>query len=365
MFARSYVLQLSDNIKRSKEQAAKRGVWMGLAPTGYIHVTNDKGEKTIVLDPDRAPFIRKLFGMYTTDNHSLQTLKTAAIEMGLRTKKGEPLAISQINKISKKPFYCGMMDTKYGIVEHCYEPLTSQALFQQVQDVINGFHKKPHKTAIKLFIFKGLISCSTCGCVVTTEIHKGRYVYYSCTNAKKICKRVYVKEEELVKTLSEYLDQIALSGEQIASVTKYLKEIHESESQFHDESLSVLQKERDKIQKRLSQIYDDKLDGLINEKLYLEKVRECKKRQIEIAEQMKNHEKADKNFYVTANTVLNLGARAREILESSEVEEKRQLLNLVFQNLKLEGKRMLAEVREHFSTMIGIRTVQPIGGGEN
>lgn len=130
MFARSYVLQLSDNIKRSKEQAAKRGVWMGLAPTGYMHVTNEKGEKTIILDPDRAPFIRKLFEMYATGNHSLQTLKETAIQMGLRTKKGESLAISQINKILKKPFYCGMMDTKYGIVEHCYEPLISQALFQ-------------------------------------------------------------------------------------------------------------------------------------------------------------------------------------------------------------------------------------------
>lgn len=355
MFARSYVLQLSDNIKRSKEQAAKRGVWMGLAPTGYMHVTNDKGEKTIVPDPDRAPFIRKLFEMYATGNHSLQTLKEAAIQMGLRTKKGEPLAISQINKILKKPFYCGMMDTKYGIVEHCYEPLISQALFQQVQDVINGFHKKPHKTAIKPFIFKGLITCSTCGCVVTPEIHKGRYVYYSCTNAKKICKRVYVKEKELVKTLSEYLDQIALSEEQIASVTKYLKEIHESENQFHEESLTALQKERDKIQKRLSQIYDDKLDGLIDEKLYLEKVREYKKRQIEIAEEMKNHEKADQNFYITANMVMNLAARAREIFESSEVDEKRELVNLVFQNLKLEGKKMLTEVREPFSTMIGYK----------
>ena len=50
MFARSYVLQLSDNIKRSKEQAAKRGIWMGLAPTGYIHGVNEKGEKTIIPD---------------------------------------------------------------------------------------------------------------------------------------------------------------------------------------------------------------------------------------------------------------------------------------------------------------------------
>jgi len=37
---------------------------------------------------------------------------------------------------------------------------------------------------------------------------------------------------------------------------------------------------------------------------------------------MKNHEKADQNFYITANMMLNLAARAREIFESSEVGEK-------------------------------------------
>lgn len=59
--------------------------------------------------------------------------------------------------------------------------------------------------------------------------------------------------------------------------------------------------------------------------------------------------------YITANIVMNLAARAREIFESSEVDEKRELLNLVFQNLKLEGKKMLTEVREPFSTMIGYK----------
>ncbi len=352
MFARSYVLQLSDNIKRSKEQAAKRGIWMGLAPTGYMHGVNEKGEKTIIPDPDRAPFVLRLFEMYATGNHSLQTLKEAAIKMGLRTKKGEPLAISQINKILKKPFYCGMMDTKYGVVEHAYETLISKDLFQQVQNVINGYHKTPHKIAIKPFVFKGLITCANCGCVVTPEIQKKRYIYYSCTNAKKICKRMYVKEEKLVEILSGYLDQIALSQKQIEAVTKYLKEIHETESHFHTESLSSLQRERDKIQKRLSQIYDDKLDGVIDEKLYLEKVREYKTRQFEIADEMKNHEKADQNFYVTANMVLNLAARAKEIFLSSEVDEKRQLLSLVFQNLQLRGVNLSVSVQEPFLTML-------------
>lgn len=48
---------------------------------------------------------------------------------------------------------------------------------------------------------------------------------------------------------------------------------------------------------------------------------------------MVRHEKADHNFYVTANTanmVMSLATRAKEIFESSEVNEKRQLLNLVF-----------------------------------
>ncbi len=58
-------------------------------------------------------------------------------------------------------------------------------------------------------------------------------------------------------------------------------------------------------------------------------------------------------FYVIANVVMNLADRAREIFESSEVNEKCQLLNWVFQNLKLDGKKMLTQLCEPFSTMIG------------
>ncbi len=75
MFARSYVLQLSDNIKRSKEQSARNGVWLGLAPTGYMHTVDDKGDKTIVPDPELAPFIRKMFELYATGNYSLARLR--------------------------------------------------------------------------------------------------------------------------------------------------------------------------------------------------------------------------------------------------------------------------------------------------
>jgi site-specific DNA recombinase len=363
MFARSYVLQLSDNIKRSKEQAAKSGAWIGQAPIGYKHSTDDNGDKTIIPDPDRAPHIRKLFELYATGNYSLLALKEEAEKMGLRTKKGQKVAKSQIDDILKNSFYCGKMKTKYGVIQHRYESLIPVSLFHQVQNVSAGFHKKPFKAMSEPFVLRGLITCAHCGCLVTPEIKKKRYVYYSCTNAKGNCKRIYVREEPLVNTLSTYFDQIALSQEQIDAVTGYLKEIHDSENRFHKDCMDNLRREQERVQKRLSQMYDDKLDGLIDEAMYLDKVRVYKARQAEILEEMGRHHDADENFYVTANMVMNLAARSKEIFLSSEVAEKRQFLNLMFQNLKLDDqKNLILEVKEPFLTMMGIKngTIRPI-----
>ncbi len=159
----------------------------------------------------------------------------------------------------------------------------------------------------------------------------------------------------MVESLSQYFDHIALSEQQIAEVTSYLKKIDESESLFHTESLTALRKEQDRIQRRINQMYDDKLDGLIDEKMYLDKVKDYKARQEEIIKQMARHEKADHNFYVTANIVMNLATRPRDIFESSEVDEKRQLLDLVFQNLQLKDASLSFSLREPFLTMLDFK----------
>lgn len=352
MFARSYVLQLSDNIKRSKEQSARNGIWMGLAPTGYMHDVDEQGNKTIRPNPDLAPFITKMFELYATGNYSFRKLSDELTSMGARTKGGKPFAISQINKILKKPFYCGIRESKYGVVNHHYECLISPETFHRVQEIINGYQSKPHKTKARPFVLKGMITCAQCGCVVTPEIKKKRYIYYSCTNGKGECKRTYIREENLLKPLLEYFDRISLSEEQIETITEYLREIHHSEARFHKESMVTLRKEQDRIQKRIGQIYDDKLDGVIDEVMYLKKVKEYKARQAELIEEMKRHETADQNFYVTANMVLKLASRARELFESSEVDEKRQLLNFVFQNLQLDKKTLLIHTHEPFTAMM-------------
>lgn len=79
----------------------------------------------------------------------------------------------------------------------------------------------------------------------------------SRTNGKEECKRVYIREEKLLRPLIGCFDHTALNEEQIEAITQYVKEIHQLASIFHNESLGALRKEQDRIQLRISQIYEE------------------------------------------------------------------------------------------------------------
>ena len=61
--------------------------------------------------------------------------------------------------------------------------------------------------------------------------------------------------------------------------------------------------------------------------------------------------------------VMNLATRAKEIFESSEVEEKRGLLDLVFQNLHLKDRSPSSSTRKPFLTMLNFKN-RPNGWGK-
>ena len=64
------------------------------------------------------------------------------------------------------------------------------------------------------------------------------------------------------------------------------------------------------------------------------------------------HSQADENFYIIANKLIELSSRAWELFESSELEEKQQLLNFLLQNSYLQGKNALFELKNPFSGIL-------------
>ena len=89
---------------------------------------------------------------------------------------------------------------------------------------------------------------------------------------------------------------------------------------------------------------------------YDKKCQELKNQQYKNNELIRKYLKADQNFKLTVNTVLSIASKAYELFESSNIEQKRKLINFVFSNLKLEGETLLYSLKKPFDLMVDCTT---------
>lgn len=353
--AKYYSDAISDNTRRAFEQKRRNGEWTTQAPLGYLNTENPNGSKDIILDPQRAYHIQKIYELYATGNYSVKTLLAEITRNGLNTRKNSKVTPSMLHAILKNKFYIGIMTCKGKEYPHKYPTIISQTLFDRVQQTLVSHGKRPVQYGSKPFAFRGLIKCDNCGCSVTPEIKKkpsGKvYVYYSCTNYKGNCKKIYVNEKSLLEPVYELLERIQMPQERIDAIVNDLKVLNETKNEYHQKNINSLQQEYNKLQKSDDRLLDLRIDDSITQDIYDKKHKEIKERQHRITIQMEEYTQADEAYHITANTVFSLANRAKEIFESSEPNEKRQLLNFLLQNCRLSGKSLVFEVRSPFNVI--------------
>ena len=88
--------------------------------------------------------------------------------------------------------------------------------------------------------------------------------------------------------------------------------------------------------------------------MFNKKLKEYKEKQVELETKMEQNRGADKSFYLTANTALNLAKKVYEIFQISEVEEKRQLLNFLLHNPQLKGEKLIFTLKKPFDTILQV-----------
>ena len=93
---------------------------------------------------------------------------------------------------------------------------------------------------------------------------------------------------------------------------------------------------------------------------YDKKLKELKDKQYDINIQLDEHTKADESYYITASTVFNMAKDALELFESSEVPEKRAILNYILSNYTVNEKTPCITMRSPFKELLSL-TTQPMG----
>lgn len=354
MFARSYVLQLSDNVKRKFEQMRRNGEWTGRVRTGYERVTDIDGKKNIVPHSTMGHLIKPLFEAYSTGNHSYQTIADHAYKIGLRSCTNKRLTKSNIECILSDTFYYGIAKPeKYPAYPHIYEQLISQELYDRCKAVREGRSRSKTKLASADYIFKGLLRCQNCGCMLSPEIKKGRFIYYSCTNSKRICKRIYVPEKELLKPINETFEKFSnIPDKVIERLVTELRKINENAVEYHHAQVTRVQSEYNALQTRIDRLMDLLIDQSITRVEYDKKLQEMKDKQYRLGLELDEHTKADHEYHIHVATVLHLAQKTKEIFKSSEVHEKRAILNFLLQNPKVEGKKLNYSLKIPFNSIL-------------
>jgi hypothetical protein len=103
---------------------------------------------------------------------------------------------------------------------------------------------------------------------MVAEIKKKRYVYYHCTGNRGKCPEKWVREEEVARQFGNAISTLKIDEDVLDWVVTALKESHADEMNYHMEISAGLKTQYDKLQRRLYAMYEDKLDGKIDQKIF-------------------------------------------------------------------------------------------------
>ena len=346
MFAKSYVLQLSDNIKRSQQQKIRNGEYPGKAPRGYKCVVDEMERKDNVHDEFFAKIVLKVYEWYASGAYSM-----SLITQKLKSDFGVVWSKGYLDKVLKHPFYYGMMIWDGKEYPHRYKPIITKALFDQVQQIKKGFCKQPSHYAGLPYPYRGLIRCADCGLAVTPEKHKG-HVYYHCTQYNGKHGAAWIREKDITDQLNDLFSRFVVPQDVIDQIVTSLKNVHQGKVEFRKEHSEKLTKEKELYSKRLEKLYFDRLDGRITESEYDNYHQQFRDKLNDIEARLALLKDAEDNYYITATYLLKLATHAHEIFVSSKAEQKRTLIKIALQNLTLKGKKLVPEAYEPFDLIL-------------
>ena len=300
MMAESYTNSISDNVKRSFEKMRQEGKITGTAPIGYLNKNDGRGKTDIILDTDRAFLVKRIFEEYSTGLYSLKEIRKKTIEWNLKnkTKSNTYLSVSQIDKLLKNKFYYGVATYKGQDYKHIYPHIIDKDLFDKCDDVRNGRHRNRSNTTKTDFIFKGMIKCKNCGCTVTPELKKGKYVYLR-PNSKLGCTCKQINETVALKEVEKVLNSMEFPPKLLENLNSILKNSIESKNEYSQAFLTKLSNDLKSIEKKLNRILDLFIDESITKTEYDKRKYELSVQKDNIESQIAKLNDANDDFEIT------------------------------------------------------------------
>lgn len=338
--ANQTIRDLSKGVKRGNKTKLEKGDWPGMAFFGYL---NDKVNKTIILDQKRYKHVARLFELYCHGNKSFKEISNILYDEGLRTKGGNKVGKSVLHRMISNQFYYGVMLRNGEYYKGNHKPIISKKMFDNAQAVLHG--KNDSRKNKHSYPYRGFMTCAECGCGLTSDKKKGRYVYYYCTNGKGNCNqhKKYMASKKADDLMAKAFELIHFHPELIeivyqASLEKFAN-TKTDQSQMENEVAKRLKL----TQERRSRLMDMYLDNSVSKMDYEAKSKELQTELLDLENQKNNITKRIKNeqstFELTKELFLEASKAKNEFL-NSEDDKKVFIVEKLLSNLVVRDQEM-------------------------
>jgi DNA invertase Pin-like site-specific DNA recombinase len=327
LMAKNYVDNLSEEVRKGLREKAEQGHWPGVAHVGYV---NNRVSRRIDVDPVRGPLVARVFEMYATGEFSLKSLAKRAYDTGLRHSRGDRrMATSELHRMLKNPIYVGDFRWVGKLRKGSHDPLVSRDTFERVQEVLGGTPRPRHK---RKHAFMGLLTCGRCGCTMTAEMKKGRYVYYRCTGFKGLCGNAYIRQEVLAQLLATTVDAIQIPTDAASNLEEALRTCQSLAEVERRETKERLEKQRRAILSKLDRGYDDYLEGRISEDFWTRKSEQWEEERRGLEAQILRLTGPSSQMALTGQRILELAKQAGFQYRTQDSAQQRRMLETVLSN---------------------------------
>lgn len=353
LMAKNYIDNLSEEIKKGLHEKAEQGYYPHKAPLGYKNVILKSGKRIIVPDDETAPYIKRAFELYATGRQTYVSTAKILTDDGFRPN-GHKCTDKNIERILNNPFYIGAFKYRGKLyTDGQHDALIAKDVYFTVQRLLAL--KYPVKPRKHDFAYNGLIKCKNCGCQIVGELKKGKYIYYHCTNSKKLdASKPSITQERIEESFGEFLKKLSMPVSEFERLKNVVKEFINQGCDYIEQKTAEIKRRIDVLNRRLSKLYDEHIDGIISDDLYFEKRDAWQKELDELLFNFEMTASSNRNLINDAETIIELSKDAYSLYLRQTPKEKAELMKLLTIELLFDGQNLLITPHSAFANLLNL-----------
>jgi len=357
--AQRFIRDLREDTARGINSKLKKGIAPILAPPGYKNdIAKRQGEKDIIIHETQFSLVRKLFELYMSGNYSVQQIYDEAVNLGVKSNRGQTVSHTQLYQMLRNPFYTGtrFVYAKKLHTNGVHRRMLTDEEFDLIQTILEG--RSHPRGQIHTDLLTGLIKCGECGRSITTEIKTKHYkngnsqtfVYYRCTKKFRTakCTQPYIRAEELERQILEYLDTVQLSDKFIAWAIKWLKVMHDKQGELRETRWKTTEQAYQEVVKKIERCVELTISGMLTMEEGAVRKQELETEKQKLSDELNKLDRYVSEWSNLAINTFELVKNIKEKFRNGSIEQRKTILRVIGSDLILKDKAIHIQIRKPF-----------------